>query len=79
LVKSLIQIGQHISIICIQVKKLCKPSLIDPVIENLQNHGDNLEVARNIDHWIYFKNEVDLNKFVEIILSWDFQINQKIK
>ena len=49
------------------------------VIENLQNHGDNLEVARAIDHWIYFKNEVDLNKFVEIILSWDFQINQRNK
>ena len=49
------------------------------VIENLQNHGDNLEVARAIDHWIYFKNEVDLHKFVEIILSWDFQINQRNK
>jgi hypothetical protein len=27
--QNLIQIGQHISIICIQVKKLCKPFLID--------------------------------------------------
>jgi hypothetical protein len=39
------------------------------VIENLQKHGDSLEIARPVDHWIYFKNEVDLNKFVEIILS----------
>ena len=25
------------------------------VIENLEKHGDSLEIARPVDHWIYFK------------------------
>jgi regulator of RNase E activity RraB len=30
----------------------------------LQNHGDKLEVARDIDHWVYFADVLDRDAFV---------------
>ncbi|MEO3358306.1 DUF695 domain-containing protein [Acinetobacter haemolyticus] len=44
------------------------------VIENLLSHGDSLEVARPVDHWIYFQNEDDCTKFLNIVKSLGFEI-----
>ncbi|NNP69657.1 DUF695 domain-containing protein [Acinetobacter sp. Ac_5812] len=47
------------------------------VIEELLNHGDNLEVERPIDHWIYFQNDTDRTVFAKAILSLGFEIIQQ--
>lgn len=48
------------------------------VIENLQSHGDSLEVARPVDHWIYFQNEDDSTNFLNAVKSLGFEIVNKI-
>ncbi|MFI7919313.1 ribonuclease E inhibitor RraB, partial [Acinetobacter baumannii] len=44
------------------------------VIENLEKHGDSLEIARPVDHWIYFKNKSDQAIFLELIKPLGFEI-----
>ncbi|WP_447294730.1 ribonuclease E inhibitor RraB, partial [Acinetobacter baumannii] len=47
------------------------------VIENLEKHGDSLEIARPVDHWIYFKNKSDQAIFLELIKPLGFEIVQQ--
>ncbi|OEY95727.1 hypothetical protein BJD20_14550 [Acinetobacter proteolyticus] len=47
------------------------------VIEELLNHGDNLEVERPVDHWIYFQNDTDRAVFSKTIQSLGFEIIQQ--
>ena len=43
------------------------------VIDNLQKHGDKLEKARLVEHWVYFSTESDRNKFLESIKGQGFK------
>ncbi len=48
-------------------------------IEQLQAAGDDLTQARRIDHWIYFQQEEDLERFKNKIVRKDFQIDSQKK
>ncbi|USA47936.1 DUF695 domain-containing protein [Acinetobacter sp. C26M] len=47
------------------------------VIEELLNHGDNLEIERPVDHWLYFQNDTDRTVFSKAILSLGFEVIQQ--
>ncbi|GHT20393.1 hypothetical protein FACS189429_8560 [Bacteroidia bacterium] len=47
------------------------------VIRNLQNAGDNLNKERMVDHFLYFKNEQDMNAYILEIEKQNFQILKK--
>jgi len=47
------------------------------VIENLQKHGDSLEIARPVEHWLFFKTDIDRVNFSKIIPSLGFEIIQQ--
>ncbi|KIE86650.1 DUF695 domain-containing protein [Acinetobacter pittii] len=49
------------------------------VIENLQKHGDLLEIARPVHHWIYFKNKHDRVIFIKMIEALGFEVVQQNK
>lgn len=42
----------------------------------LENHGDKLELAREIDHWAYFPDEVTRNNFVIEALKIGFSVRE---
>ena len=44
------------------------------VIENLEENGDKLTKEREVDHWVYFKNEKDRTFFLEKIKDEGFKI-----
>lgn len=44
------------------------------VLENLEKNGDNLTKEREVFHWIYFKNEVDRNKYIEFVKKENFEV-----
>jgi len=44
------------------------------VVEKLEEDGDQLTKARQVDHWIYFKTEKDRAIFLEKIKNEGFQI-----
>ena len=35
------------------------------VVMQLEENGDNLDIPREIDHWIYFDNEQSRAEYVE--------------
>lgn len=43
------------------------------VLRQLEQQGDKLETAREIDHWAYFKNEGDANHFLQSIAGQAFK------
>ncbi len=47
------------------------------VIENLEKHGDKLERERLVEHWIYFKSEIDRENFLRAIKVKGFEIVDK--
>ncbi len=47
------------------------------VIENLEKHGDKLEKERLVEHWIYFKSEIDRENFLGAIRDKGFEIVDK--
>jgi uncharacterized protein (TIGR01619 family) len=49
------------------------------VIENLVKEGDKLTKPREVDHWIFFKNPEDRERFLEKIKSEGFTIVDKDK
>ncbi|NUG11851.1 ribonuclease E inhibitor RraB, partial [Acinetobacter seifertii] len=49
------------------------------VIENLQKHGDLLEIARPGHHWIYFKSKHDRVIFIKMIEPLGFEVVQQNK
>jgi uncharacterized protein (TIGR01619 family) len=44
------------------------------VVENLERHGDKLEIERQVDHWIYFSSEADRKGFLDAIKDDGFKI-----
>lgn len=46
------------------------------VCENLKKHGDNLEIAREIDHWVYFQSKSNFKKFLEFLKEKGFEVKQ---
>lgn len=44
------------------------------VIEKLEQHGDNLSQAREVEHFLYFPNEVSRRKFIDHIHTQRFTI-----
>lgn len=44
------------------------------VCEALENRGDKLVVAREIDHWSYFADEEQMNSYIEEALQLGFQL-----
>ncbi|MES1220061.1 MAG: DUF695 domain-containing protein [Bacteroidota bacterium] len=47
------------------------------VISKLQQEGDQLIKARQVDHWLYFKTEKDREKFIEYAKEKGFKIENK--
>jgi uncharacterized protein (TIGR01619 family) len=47
------------------------------VIDNLEEQGDTLEKERPVDHWVYFKSEVDREAFLSEIKDENFNIVTK--
>ncbi|WP_417350229.1 ribonuclease E inhibitor RraB [Flavobacterium alkalisoli] len=47
------------------------------VIENLKQYGDSLIKPRKVNHWIYFKNELDRQNFIELIKKDGFTIEEE--
>lgn len=48
------------------------------VLENLQRHGDSLEIARQIDHWIYFKSLNERSNFINKVKDLGFTVVQQM-
>ncbi|MCA4783142.1 DUF695 domain-containing protein [Empedobacter stercoris] len=46
------------------------------VLENLKKNGDKLIKPREVFHWIYFKNDENRQKFIEIVKKENFEIVQ---
>ena len=44
------------------------------VLENLEKNGDNLSKARDVFHWVYFKNENDRQKYIDIVKKENFEV-----
>lgn len=44
------------------------------VVENLEKNGDHLAKPREVFHWIYFKKEVDRQKYVDLVKKNDFDV-----
>ena len=44
------------------------------VIYQLKSHGDNLKTEREVFHWIYFKTDSDLEKYVSEVELKGFEI-----
>ena len=44
------------------------------VLENLEKNGDNLSKTREVFHWIYFKNENDRKKYIDIVKKENFEV-----
>ena len=44
------------------------------VIENLTNQGDNLEKEREIDHWLYFSSEENINIAIKKVKELGYKI-----
>ena len=44
------------------------------VIENLTNQGDNLEKEREIDHWLYFSSEENINIAIKKVKELGYKV-----
>lgn len=44
------------------------------VLENLERNGDNLCIAREVFHWIYFKNEIERKKYSDKVRKENFEV-----
>jgi hypothetical protein len=49
----------------------------EKVILNLTKEGDDLSKSRQVDHWLYFKNESGRNKFILYATKEKFRIEKK--
>ena len=47
------------------------------VIRNLEKNGDNLEIKRYIDHFIYFENEKDRDNYAQKVEDLGYTIKNK--
>lgn len=46
------------------------------VVLKLQEAGDNLEKARKVDHWLYFKNDSDRNCILPYLKQNNFKVEE---
>lgn len=44
------------------------------IIENLMNQGDNLEKEREIDHWLYFSSEENINLAIKKVDELGYKV-----
>jgi uncharacterized protein (TIGR01619 family) len=51
----------------------------EKVLSHLEKAGDKLDKPRQVDHWIYFKNENDRNCFIQYATRQNFKIEAKEK
>jgi uncharacterized protein (TIGR01619 family) len=49
------------------------------VIRILEESGDNLTSERTVDHWIYFKNEADMENYISEVSKNNFLVVDKNK
>jgi uncharacterized protein (TIGR01619 family) len=49
----------------------------EKVILNLTKEGDDLTKPRQVDHWLYFKNESDREKFISYAVKEKFKMESK--
>jgi uncharacterized protein (TIGR01619 family) len=49
------------------------------VIRGLKEQGDNPDIERMVDHWIYFKKELDMENYILEISKQNFQVIDKEK
>lgn len=49
----------------------------EKVVLNLTKEGDDLTMPRQVDHWVYFKTEVDRNAFISFALNEKFKVESK--
>jgi uncharacterized protein (TIGR01619 family) len=47
------------------------------VVDHLEENGDSLTKARQVDHWIYFETEKDREDFLRKIMNDGFQVVNK--
>ncbi|MDM5246001.1 DUF695 domain-containing protein [Lysinibacillus sp. G4S2] len=47
------------------------------VVDQLEKTGDELEVARKVDHWLYFENTKMLGDFVKAIKKEGFSVEEE--
>ena len=47
------------------------------VLMGLQQHGDNPEMEREVDHWIYFGTEKDRDNFIEKVEGFGYKVLSK--
>lgn len=47
------------------------------VMMQLREHGDNPEMKRKVDHWVYFKNDNEANIFIEAVIDLGYEILNK--
>ncbi|NOQ73604.1 MAG: DUF695 domain-containing protein [Crocinitomix sp.] len=48
------------------------------VVGQLERNGDNLTKARNVFHWIYFRNEISMNEFIKQAIDWEYKIENSV-
>jgi uncharacterized protein (TIGR01619 family) len=44
------------------------------VLRHLEEAGDKLTKARRVDHWLYFSNELEMNKCQEELINLNFKV-----
>lgn len=44
------------------------------VIRNLEKSGDNLTSERMVDHWVYFKNDLDTKNYIAEVEKLNFKV-----
>lgn len=49
------------------------------VITQLEKHGDNPELKREVDHWIYFKSEGGLDRYIQQVEVLGYKVLSKNK
>lgn len=49
------------------------------VIFQLQQNGDNLSKARQVDHWLYFEKASDRNQFIKEVKALGFNIENQVQ
>lgn len=47
------------------------------VVDSLENSGDKLEVARKVEHWVYFDDKKMMKRFAEAVIREGFSIEME--
>lgn len=49
------------------------------IIETLESEGDDLEVAREVEHYAFFQTEANMQRFVESVKELGFHLKELVK